>query len=95
MDIIKVQYPEKLEECNFFFKSRDITSLDVIKINRIIFGAQCFSVENFDQQHRSYSKSDILKILDYQKKNKLNNSQLALYFKLSRSTVTKWRKIFL
>jgi hypothetical protein len=33
-------------------------------------------------------------MLDYQKKNKLTNSQLAKHFKLSRNTVTKWKRLF-
>ena len=60
------------------------------KLNEIIFGKK---TEN--QKFKSYKRSDILKILDYQKKYKLNNSQLANHFNISRNTVTKWKKMFL
>lgn len=51
--------------------------------------------KNINKKHRSYSKSDIIKILNHQKKNQLNNSQLARHFGLSRNTVTKWKRLFL
>jgi len=43
-------------------------------------------MESFDQMHGFYNTSAILQILDYQKENKLNNIQLAAYFKMSRNT---------
>jgi len=47
-----------------------------------------------NQKLKSYDKNTILQILDYQKKHHLNNTELALHFKLSRNTVAKWKKIF-
>lgn len=57
------------------------------RFNEIIFGKK---TEN--QKFKSYKRSDILKILDYQKKHKLNNIQLAKHFKMSRNTITKYKK---
>ena len=34
-------------------------------------------------------------MLKYQEKHHLNNSQLALYYKISRNSVAKWKKLFL
>ena len=89
-DILSKKYPEKKEECNSLLKKQNLSGLDVIWLNKKIFGT-----DKINQQHRSYSKSDILIILDYQQKHKLNNSQLANHFKISRNTITKWKKMFL
>lgn len=89
-DYIQSKTPGKMKECEFFFQKKKVTSLDVIKINTIIFGYQKDSLKN-----RSFSVPDIKYILAYQKKKKLNNKQLAAHFKLSRNTVTKWKKIFI
>ncbi|MBN9313459.1 MAG: transposase [Chryseobacterium sp. 39-10] len=92
-DILNKKIPEKKEECKHFLKKANLSSVDIIELNNKLFGINK-ETEKFDQRHRSYSKSDILRILDYQKKNKLNNSQLANHFRLSRNTVTKWNKLF-
>ena len=69
--------------------------MTVLKALKKIFGIGNRETQAENQKHRSYSKSDILKILDYQKKNNLNNSQLANHFSLSRNTVAKWKRMFI
>ncbi|MGC4128924.1 MAG: helix-turn-helix domain-containing protein [Bergeyella sp.] len=94
-DILQKKYPEKKQEClPLIREKKNLSVLDIIELNIKIFGT---SPETFEenQKHRSYSKSDILKILDYQKKHNLNNIELARHFKLSRNTVAKWKKMFL
>lgn len=93
-DILLKKCPKKLIDCEKKLKKETLSVMDIIEINRKIFGTDADSI-SVNQRHCSYSKSDILKILDYQKKHKLNNSQLAAHFKLSRNTVAKWRKMFL
>lgn len=94
MDILDAKYPEKKEECLSLLKNENLSAIDIIKLNHKIFGKADKETEVFNQKHRSYSKSAILKILDYQKKNNLNNLQLANHYKLSRNTITKWKKLF-
>lgn len=94
-DILNKKHPDKKEECKTLLDKENLSVLDVIKLNRIIFGFVDKETESFNQKHRSYTKSDILQILNHQKKYNLNNTQLALHFKLSRNTVTKWKKMFL
>lgn len=94
-DILIKKFPHKQEKCKALLNKRNLSVLNIIELNTIIFGTDDHQTENANQKHRSYRKSDILMILDYQKKNKLNNSQLANHFKLSRNSVTKWKKIFL
>lgn len=95
-DIIDIKYPDKKTECEFLLNKPNLSVLDVIELNSRIFGiVPDRSTEIFNQKLRSYRRADILKILDYQKKHRLNNSQLAKHFKLSRNTITKWKKVFL
>ena len=93
-DILDQKFPQKKEECLTLLQKETLSAIDIIELNQKIFGLKKEN-EVINQQHRSYNKSDILQILDYQKKHKLNNSQLANHFKLSRNTVSKWRKIFI
>lgn len=92
-DIIERKYPDKKDECKLLLEKEDLSALDVIQLNKQIFGLPNAETEIFNQKHRSYAQSDIAEMLDYQKKNGLNNVQMALHFKLSRNTVTKWKKL--
>lgn len=78
-----------MEECKFLLSKRKLLATDVIELNQKIFG------NTANEKHRSYKRTDILQILEYQKKHKLNNTQLARQFNLSRNSVRKWKKIFL
>lgn len=90
-DMITKKYPQKKEECYSILQKEKLSLLDVISLNLKLFNEEN-SVLN--QQLRSYDKPSILEILDYQKKNRINNTELAAHFKISRNTVTKWKKIF-
>ena len=94
IDILNKKYSHKKAECNTILSKSIISGMDVIALNKIIFGTN-EEINSFNRKHRSYSKSDILKILDYQKKNNLNNSQLAIHFSLSRNTIAKWKRMFI
>lgn len=91
-DILSCKFPEKIDNCRFFLEKNNLSSLDVIQLNNLIFGKN--NTSTFNGKHRAYNKEEILKILKYQKCNKLNNTQLAMHFELSRNTVTKWKKLF-
>jgi hypothetical protein len=90
-DIINLKYPEKRDECKTLLNKVSLSTLDIIQLNRKIFGIH---TNKINQKHCSYQRADILQILDYQKKYKINNTQLANHFKISRNTVTRWRKLF-
>lgn len=93
-DILERKFPDKKEEYKYLLDKETFSVADVIELDKKIFG---ITIENekFNQRHRSYTEAAILEMLCYQKKNKLNNKELAFHFKLSRNTVTKWKKIFL
>ena len=93
-DILDKKFPEKSLECYSILNKRNLSAIDIIELNKKIFESNK-EAEHVNQKYRSYNKSDIFKVLEYQKKHKLNNSQLARHFKLSRNTVTKWKKLFL
>ena len=88
-DILRLQHPTKKEECEKILSKTAFSVKDVININNIIFPKATQETQFANQRHRSYDKTSIIEILNYQKKNNLNNSELARHFKLSRKTVAK------
>ncbi|MFZ4929407.1 helix-turn-helix domain-containing protein [Chryseobacterium sp. Mn2064] len=94
LDIIEKKNPQKMKDCESILKKDDLSVFDIIKLNDIIFGLSDKSTENFNQKQRSYKKRDILEIINYQKKNHLNNIQTALQFKTSRNTIAKWNRLY-
>ena len=94
IDILNKKYSHKKAECNTILSKSIISGIDVIALNKIIFGTSK-ETNSFNQKYRCYSKADIMQILEYQKKNNLNNSQLANHFSLSRNTVAKWKRMFI
>ncbi|MGV1003122.1 helix-turn-helix domain-containing protein [Empedobacter falsenii] len=89
-DIIRDKYPNKEKYCKKIMSKKHLTIFDIMELNRKLFGDINI---NENQKFRSYTREDILNILDYQKNNKLNNTQLANHFKLSRNTISKWKKV--
>lgn len=94
IDILDSRFPEKKQNFLPLLQKQNLSVIDILNIHKKIFGISK-ETESSNQRHRSYNKSDILQILDYQQKHKLNNSQLAKHFKISRNTIAKWRKMFL
>ncbi len=92
-EIIQEDYPEKIEKCKDIIRKRELSALDIKKLNQIIFN-QPENKNVFNGRHSSYDKNAIFEILDYQKKNNCSNIQLSKHFGLSRNTITKWKKIW-
>jgi|SRR5690554_1072910 len=90
-DIIKLKHPEKQSVCENILAKDELSFLDVLKLNTLIFGHH---EKKQSANYRSYDQATILEILDFQKKNKLNNTQVANHFKMSRNTIAAWKKIF-
>lgn len=93
-DLLNRKYPHKKEACMVVLAKEKLTSMDVYLLNDLIFDKETRYESESDQKYRSYDKASIIKILQYQKKNKWNNTELADHFGLSRNTVAKWKKIF-
>lgn len=91
-DLLSRKYPDKKQDCEPVLSKSELESLDVIRLNKFIFSHETGDLLKKNQSFRSYDKQTVLKILEYQKKNRLNNTQLANHFKLSRNTVARWKK---
>ena len=94
-DMIKRKYPEKAKICESYLQRANWTALDVMTVNRLLFGAQK-DKEGIavDQKHKAYDYESIKQILADQKRNKLSNTKVAIKYQLSRNTVAKWKKCF-
>lgn len=92
-DILDKKYPDKKPAVLPYLRNSNLTHLEIIHINQLIFGSDKKN-NNENQKYKTYTKSDILKILAHQKKYNLNNSEVATHFNLSRNTVAKWKKLF-
>lgn len=90
-DIIKLKHPEKQSACEKILDKDELSFLDVLKLNTLIFDNH---TKKQNTKYRSYDQSTILEILNFQKKNKLNNTQVANHFKMSRNTIAAWKNIF-
>lgn len=93
-DVLEKKCPEKIIDCKKILEKKDLSTLDVLALNAKIFGINDPQSEKSNKKHISYNEAAILHILDYQKKNNINNTELAKHFKLSRNTLTKWKKLF-
>lgn len=93
-DMILKRFPERRDELSQYLVTDNLTDINVIDLNQKLFGKSKDDTFNFNQKHRSYDKDTIFQILDYQRKENLNNIQVAKYFGLSRNTISKWKKLF-
>ncbi|MDR6372351.1 AraC-like DNA-binding protein [Chryseobacterium bernardetii] len=91
-DIIKIKYPEKEEKCKNLLQKHKLTTREVILLNTMIFGNEQPSPHKKNSKFRSYDKETVEYIIEYQNRNNLNLSQTSKHFKMSRNTLSKWRK---
>jgi len=92
-DLINEKYPNKKHLLKTLQYKR-WSALDVIIINNLIIDYEEKEKTHMNQKYRSYDKETIFNILDYQRKNNLNNTQLSKVFNISRNTITKWKRLF-
>jgi DNA-binding transcriptional regulator YiaG len=95
LDLLKAKFPDKVDIYSNLLTNKKLSVLDVIKLNEAIFGKSTQEDQKQNQKYKAYDKSSIMEILRYQKKYRLNNSQLARHFQLSRNTVASWKKKFI
>ncbi|MEJ5103150.1 helix-turn-helix domain-containing protein [Chryseobacterium sp. MYb328] len=94
-DIINEKYPEKKDDLQIMNKIKSIEgALDILNLNTLVFGESGLLNGIGNQKLRSYDEGSILKILNYQYKNQLNNTATALHFRISRNTLAKWWNIY-
>ena len=93
LDIISKKFPSKTDTYEKILSKKILSNYDVIVLNKELFPNAKNQTEN--QKLKSDTKETILKILDYQKAKKLNVTELARHFSISRNTIAKWRKIYI
>ena len=93
LDIISKKFPSKTDTYDKILSKKILSNYEVILLNKELFPNAKNQTEN--QKLKSYTKETILKILDYQKAKKLNVTELARHFSISRNTIAKWRKIYI
>lgn len=94
-DLIAIEFPDKINDTKFFFsKCGNWSNSDVLKFHRFLYNTKEGYVTD-NNKHKSYDKETIIEILEYQRKNNLNNLETSKHFGVSRNSITKWRKIFL
>ncbi len=95
--MIARKFPEKEALCHSILSKDELSILDVITLDKILFSSQIKDNNDdfdFNQNHKSFDQPAILEILMYQKKNKLNNAELSRHYNVSRNTIVKWKKLF-
>ncbi|SHF41082.1 hypothetical protein SAMN02787100_1916 [Chryseobacterium sp. OV279] len=67
-DMITKKFPDKKKSCEKILSKQELSVMDVIVLNSLIFGTVGNQNYDFNQKCRSYDKKTIFFILDYQKK---------------------------
>lgn len=93
-EIIEKDCPEKNKDINAIFDKKIIKSYDIIELDMLINGTGSKKEQTFNQQHRAYDEDTIKYILDYQSKYALTNIKTSEIFRVSRNTISKWKKLF-
>ena len=93
-DYINQKTPAKMSSVERILKKENLSNYDVLMMNNILFQHQEAAIKFQSQKHRAYSKETIVELLRHQQKNRLNNSEMAKHFNLSRNSVAKWKKMF-
>lgn len=89
-DMLKMEYPEKLKDPKIKELLEKLhTSDDVLKFNEKLFKQ---SREN--QKLKTYDRQTMLKLLQYQKKHGHSTSYMSRKYKISRTTLSKWKAMF-
>lgn len=91
-DIITLKYPDNRKDCVPLLEKEQLSEFDVVKLSNMLSDDNTKDRLKFNQAHKAYSKKTVEKILTYQAKNGLSNSDTAAFFKMSRNTIAKWKK---
>ncbi len=88
--MLRLEHPEKLKDPKIKeLLEKLYTTEDVLKFNDRLFK---HSREN--QKLKTYDKKTMLKLLQYQKKHSHSTSYMSRKYKISRTTLSKWKTMF-
>ncbi len=93
-DMITEHDPEKLEDPKIQRLLKNLkTTEDVLKLNDLVFKSSKESLRN-NQKLKTYDKKTMLKLLQYQQKHGLSTNYMSKKYRISRTTIAKWKKTF-
>lgn len=93
-DMLKQDYPDKLKDPKILTLLKKLnTTEDILKFNDKLFEQSRESQQN-NQKLKTYDKKTMLKLLQYQKKHEFSTSYMSRKYKISRTTLAKWKKMF-
>ncbi|ASW74657.1 hypothetical protein IQ37_04590 [Chryseobacterium piperi] len=93
-DMLQLEYPDKLKEPKIKELLKKLnTTEDVLNLNERLFEQSRERAQN-NQKLKTYDKKTMLKLLQYQKKHGFSTSYMSKTYKISRTTIAKWRKNF-
>ncbi|MFP3598368.1 helix-turn-helix domain-containing protein [Chryseobacterium sp. SIMBA_029] len=92
--MLKQDYPDKLKDPKILTLLKKLnTTEDILKFNDKLFEQSRESQQN-NQKLKTYDKKTMLKLLQYQKKHEFSTSYMSRKYKISRTTLAKWKKMF-
>lgn len=91
-DIIQQKHPEKKHLLEQITSKNSFNALDIMSVNTQIFGCPKEASKNINKRFRSYDIFAITRIIRYQKKHELSNTETARLFQVSRNTICNWKK---
>lgn len=93
-DMLKLDYPDKLKDPKIKELLKNLnTTEDVLNFNEKLFSQNREAQKN-NQKLKTYDKKTMLKLLQYQKKHEFSTSYMSRKYKISRTTLAKWKKTF-
>lgn len=93
-DMLRLEHPEKLKDPKIQELLKNLNSSeDVLNFNERLF-KQSKEAQKNNQQLKTYDKKTMLKLLQYQKKHEFSTSYMSRKYKISRTTLAKWKKTF-
>jgi response regulator of citrate/malate metabolism len=92
--MLKEKQPEKLHDSKILHLLNNLNTMeDVLKINEVVSDSSNKNSKN-NQQLKNYDKKTVLRLLQYQNKHNLSASFMSKKYKMSRTTIAKWWKMF-
>ncbi|GAA5095348.1 hypothetical protein GCM10023210_27990 [Chryseobacterium ginsengisoli] len=93
-DMLKEKDPEKLEDPKIQHLLKNLkTTEDILNFNELVFKSSKESLRN-NQKLKTYDKKTMIKLLQYQQKHGLSTNYMSKKYKISRTTIAKWKRTF-
>lgn len=93
-DLIASKEGEKQKADNILNTFKFNSALDVLEFNNLLFPNENCETALANQKLKSYTLDDISQILKYKKTQNLTLREMAYKYKISKTTLLKWMKLF-